>query len=92
MEDEIEDLSNSKDGVLINLLNKYPQLSVKAHKSLFDNRWLNLLCGLVVPVGILLWLNIWRYRVRLDKDLKTIVKTSRALQERIKTNRDNNII
>jgi len=92
MEDEIEDLSNSKDGVLINLLNKYPQLSVKAHKSLFDNRWLNLLSGLVVPVGILLWLNIWRYRVRLDKDLKTIVKTSRALQERIKTNLDNNII
>ena len=91
MENEIEELSNSRDGVLINLLNKYPQLSVKAHKSLFDNRWLNLLCGLIIPAGILIWLNIWRYRLRLDKDLKNIVKTSRAIQERIKTNLDNNL-
>lgn len=91
MEDEIEDLSNSKDGILINLLNKYPQLSVKAHKSLFDNRWLNLLCGLIVPAGLIIWLNIWRYRVRLDKDLKNIIKTSRTIQERIKTNLDNNL-
>lgn len=91
LEAEIEELSNSKDGILINLLNKYPQLSVKAHKSLFDNRWLNLLCGLVVPAGLLIWINIWRYRVRLDKDLKTIIKTSRNIQERIKTNLDNNL-
>ena len=91
LEAAIEELSNSKDGILINLLNKYPQLSVKAHKSLFDNRWLNLLCGLVVPAGLLIWINIWRYRVRLDKDLKTIIKTSRNIQERIKTNLDNNL-
>ena len=91
MENEIEELSNSKDSVLINLLNKYPHLSVKAHKSLFDNRWLNLLCGLIIPAGLIIWMNIWRYRVRLEKDLKTIIKTSRSIQERIKTNIDNNL-
>ena len=62
-----------------------PFLSVKAHKSVSDNRWLNLLIGIIVPAGLLIWLNIWRYRVRLDKDLKTIVKNNCDIQERIKT-------
>jgi len=84
MEGLVEEMSNTKDGVLLNLLNNYPFLSVKAHKSVSDNRWLNLLIGIIVPAGLLIWLNIWRYRVRLDKDLKTIVKNSRDIQERIK--------
>ena len=80
----VEELSNSTDAVMLNMMNNYPFLSVKAHKSLFDNRWLNMLCGLVVPVGLLLWLNIWRYRVRLDKDLKVVIKTNKDIQERIR--------
>ena len=85
MESEIEVLSNSNDHQLINLLNNYPHLSIKAHKSLFDNRWLNLLIGLIIPAGIVVWINIWRFRLRLDKDLKVIIKNSKNIQERIKT-------
>ena len=85
MESEIEILSNSNDHQLINLLNNYPHLSIKAHKSLFDNRWLNLLIGLIIPAGIVVWINIWRFRLRLDKDLKVIIKNSKNIQERIKT-------
>ena len=65
-------------------MNNYPFLSTTAHKSLFDNRWLNLLVGIVIPAGLLVYLHIWRYRIRLDKDLKTIIKTSRDIQEQIK--------
>lgn len=86
MENLIEELSNSKDNILLNMLNKYPYLSVKAHKSLFDNRWLNLIFGITVPAGLLVWLNIWRYRVRLDKDLKVILKTNEELENHIRTN------
>lgn len=86
MEEVVEELSNSTDNVLLNMMNNYPFLFIKAHRSLFSNRWLNMLCGLVVPVGLLLWINIWRYRVRLDKDLKVIVKTSRDIQQRIRQN------
>ena len=86
IENIVEELSNSSDGVLLNMMNNLPFLSVKAHKSLFDNRWLNLVCGLIVPVGLLLWLNIWRYRVRLDKDLRTIITTVNDMQERIRQN------
>ena len=86
MENLIEELSNSKDNILLNMLNKYPYLSVKAHKSLFDNRWLNLIFGIIAPAGLLVWLNIWRYRVRLDKDLKVILKTNEELENHIRTN------
>lgn len=86
MENLIEEVSNSKDNILLNMLNKYPYLSVKAHKSLFDNRWLNLIFGIIVPAGLLVWLNIWRYRVRLDKDLKVILKTNEELENHIRTN------
>lgn len=80
----IEELSNTKDAVLLNLLNNYPFLSVKAHKSLFDNRWLNLLLGIVIPAGLLLYLNIWRYRIRLDKDLRLIIKNNQSIIEQIR--------
>lgn len=86
MENLIEELSNSKDNILLNMLNKYPYLSVKAHKSLFDNRWLNLIFGIIAPAGLLVWLNIWRYRVRLDKDLKVILKTNEELENHIRIN------
>lgn len=86
IENLIEELSNSKDNILLNMLNKYPYLSFKAHKSLFDNRWLNLIFGIIVPAGLLVWLNIWRYRVRLDKDLKVILKTNEELENHIRTN------
>lgn len=83
MERIIEELSNSKDGALLEQLNQYPILSTKAHKSPFDNRWLNLLAGILVPIGILFYFRIWRFSLRLDKDLKHILKTSRSIQERI---------
>ena len=86
IENIVEELSNSKDAQVLNLLNNYPFMYVKAHKSVSDKMWLNILLGLIFPAGIVIWANIWRYRVTLDKDLKVITKTSRDLQERIKTN------
>ena len=84
MEHLIEELSNSKDGTLLNFMNKYTILSTKAHKSPFDNRWLNLPAGLIFPIGVFFYFRIWRFRLRLDKDLKNIIKTSREIQDRIK--------
>lgn len=83
MEAIIEELSNSKDSILLELLNRYPILSTKAHKSPFDRQWLNIVAGLAVPVGLFFYFRIWRFSLRLDKDLKNIVRTSRDIQERI---------
>ena len=83
MEQTIEDLSNTKDGILLGYLNQLPVLYIHAHKSLSDHRWVNLLAGLVFPVGMAAYLHIWRYRLRLDKDLETIAECSEKIIERI---------
>ena len=76
----MEELSNSKDGKILNALNEYPILIIGAHKSPFSNRWLNILAGLAVPVGLFFYFRIWRFGLRLDKDLKRIVATNREIQ------------
>lgn len=83
MEEIIEELSNSKDGPLLNCLNNYPILSTQAHKTPFDIRWLNIIAGIVVPVGLFFYFRIWMFSKRLDKDLKTIIRTNNDIQERI---------
>ena len=79
----IEELSNGKDAVLLEHLNRFPILSTKAHKSPFDNRWLNLLAGIAVPAGVFFYFRIWRFSLRLDKDLKNIRKISHDIKKRI---------
>lgn len=83
MEDIIEELSNTRDANILSALNNYPFLSANAHKSPSAYRWLNLLAGICLPVGIVIYLRIWKFSRRLDKDLKTIVATNRTIGQRI---------
>ena len=84
MENIIEELSNSKDGPILNGLNNYPILSTQAHKSPSDLRWLNILFGICIPIGLFFYIRIWLFGKRLDKDLKKIIQTNTNIQERIK--------
>lgn len=84
MENVIEELSNSKDGSILNGLNNYPILSTQAHKSPSDLRWLNILFGICIPVGLFFYIRIWLFGKRLNKDLKKIIQTNTNIQERIK--------
>ena len=84
MEKIIEELSNSDDNILLNYMQSFPILSTKAHKSPSDKLWLNLIMGLVVPVGIVFYFRIWRFSRRLDKDMLTIINSSKQIEERIK--------
>ena len=86
METVIEELSNSKDGPILNWMNNYPILSTQAHKSPSDHRWLNMLFGLLVPVGLFFYFRIWMFGKRLEKDLKRIIQTNNDIQNRIKNN------
>lgn len=86
MEGIIDELSNSKDGPILNGLNNYPILSTQAHKSPSDHRWLNIIFGLFVPVGLFFYFRIWMFGKRLEKDLKRIIQTDTDIQNRIKNN------
>ena len=83
LEAVIADLSNTRDVYILNELNNYPVLSVKAHTRPFERRWLNMLSALVLPLGIFFYCRMWRFRLRLLHDLKTIGQTNSKIINRI---------
>ena len=85
LETLVEELANSKDHMVLRIASIYPVLITDAHTSPFSNRWLNMLVGLVVPVGLFFYIRVWRFGLRLNKDLRQIITTSRNLQERIRS-------
>lgn len=79
----IEDLSNTKDKVILGCLNDYPFMAVKAHTRPFERKWLNVTAAIIVPVGLFLYLRMWRFRLRLLHDLKVVKDTNDAVIRRI---------
>lgn len=76
LEKVIRDLSNTRDKQVMHLINQYPVLAVKAHTRPFDRRWMNMVAAIIVPVGIFTYLRMWRFRLRLLRDLKVIRYTN----------------
>ena len=72
LEKVIEDLSNTKNRVILHNLNLYPILATKAHTRPFERKWLNIVAAIIIPVGIVLYLRMWRFRLRLYRDLNVI--------------------
>lgn len=72
VEQLVEELSNSDRREILYRLNQLPLIYARAHTSPFENKRLNVLCGVLLPVGFIMWLRIWRFRLRLHKDMKQI--------------------
>ena len=84
LEKVIEDLSNSRDRTIINHLSVYPIMSVKAHTRPFERKWLNIVSAALIPLGFVLYMRMWRYRLRLLRDLRTIKGENEIITERIR--------
>lgn len=84
LETVIEDLSNSRDRTIVNHLSAYPIMSVKAHTRPFECRWLNIVSAVIAPFGLVLYLRMWRYRLRLWRDLRTVKAENDIIIGRIK--------
>ena len=83
LEAVIEDLSNTKDKVVLGCLNDYPFMAVKSHTRPFERKWMNVAAAVIVPVGMFLYFRMWRFRLRLLRDLKVVKDTNDALIRRI---------
>lgn len=83
LEKVIDDLTNTRDKALLNELNNYPVLAVKAHTRPFEHKWLNIVSAIIIPLGLFFYLRMWRFRIRLLRDLKQIVQTNDAVTEQI---------
>ena len=87
LETVIEDLSNTKDRYIVAELNHYPVIATHAHTRPFRNKWLNMTVGLLLPLGLFFYLRMWRFRLRLYKDLKQVVSTNDTIIKLIDNNK-----
>jgi len=83
LEVAIEDLSYSKDKFILNELNNYPIIAVRAHTRPFHRKWMNVVTGLILPLGIFFYFRMIRFRLRLYRDLRTIRSTTDRVLPRI---------
>ena len=76
LETIIDDLSNTRNKLILSELNKYPVLITKAHTRPFEYKWLNIAAAIILPVGLFLYFRMWGFRLRLYRDLKIIKQTN----------------
>lgn len=86
LEAMIEDLSNSRDKVIVGTLSTYPVLAVKAHTRPFDRKWMNVASAVILPLGIFFYFRMWRFRRRLHRDLRTITNANNIILSQIVKN------
>ena len=83
LEPVIEDLANTRDRKILSELNHYPILAVKAHTRPFERKWMNITAAVILPAGIFFYFRMWRFRLRLLRDLITIRNTNNEIVGRI---------
>ena len=83
LEDVIDDLANTKDTQILGFLNQYPVVATHAHTRPFHQKWLNIITGLTLPVGLFFYLRMCRFRLRLRKDMNHILETNQRVIERV---------
>ena len=76
LEVAIEDLGYTRDVRLIAELNQYPIIYPNAHTRPFRKKWMNIITGLCLPLGVFFYIRMYRFRLRLYKDLRTIRQVS----------------
>ena len=79
LEVAIEDLGYTRDKHVLYQLNKYPILVTHAHTRPFRRKWLNIISGLILPLGVFFYFRMLRFRLRLYRDLRDISNTSNKL-------------
>ncbi len=85
----IDELHNSRDLVIIGALNDMPILYAEAHTRPFNSSRRNMIAGILFPFGVILWIRIWAFRLRLHRDIEEIHKQSTLIINRINNNINN---
>jgi lipopolysaccharide export system permease protein len=79
LETTLDDLGYSRDKHVLYALNEYPIIATHAHTRPFERKWLNIVSGLFLPLGIFFYFRMLRFRLRLYRDLRDINNTSNKL-------------
>lgn len=83
LEEVVQDLANTRRSRIIAYLNQLPILSAKAHTRPFDRKRYNVLAAICFPLGIILYIRMWRFRLRLANDIKKLIVTNKLIVDEI---------
>lgn len=86
LEEIAEELSNSRNAIMLAKINELPVLAVSAHRSPFNIKWLNIAVAVVLPVGLWFYFRSWIFRRRLCNDLKKIIDICNDVKNNILNN------
>lgn len=84
METVIDDLTNTRDRLILTELSYYPVLSTKAHTRPFERKWMNIMAAALIPIGLFLYIRMCRFRLRLLGDLRNVARRNSVIIDRIK--------
>lgn len=79
LEGVVEVLHNSPSNFVIAMLNELPILIPDAHTRPTHNAKVNMAIGVFLPTGLFFFFRIWRFRLRLWRDLNKIVSVSETI-------------
>ena len=80
----VEEMGNSKNRKVIQLLNEFPVMMVDELRSPLKKRWMNILAILLFPIGIIIYLRSCKFHRQISRDLKKTRNTANTLIERMK--------
>ena len=83
LEVAVEDLSYTKDKIILSELNKIPIMATHAHTRPFVRKELHIATGIILPLGIFFYCRMLRFRLRLRRDLSTLKQADNAIIARI---------
>ncbi len=83
LETAIEDLSYTKNNYVLMKLNQYPIIATHAHTRPFKRKWLNAVTGMFLPTGLFFYFRMIRFRLRLYRDLQSILRVNEKLIPRV---------
>lgn len=86
LEEVIEDLANTRNKAIMSELNRYPILVTKAHTRPFEKRWMNIVAAVIIPAELFFYFRMWRFRLRLYRDLKVIKDVNENIIREIRDN------
>lgn len=79
----ISDLENTRDKYVLSAINHYPVILTDAHTAPFKSHRLNVMAGVIFPMGIFLYFRIWRFRLILLRNIRQIRHVNQEVVARI---------
>lgn len=83
LEDLVVEMSNSRDHAELELLNELPIMPVYGVEKPFGNKWVNIVVGCLLPLGLIFELRAWLFSRKLRKQVRTCVSVTDRMIKKI---------